>query len=957
MSASPITRQEALSTRSAPCTGQETPLPQDIATLPPAEVYAVQTTRPTGLTQVEAEERLRHSGRNVIREIQGKPLLLKLLANFTHLMATLLWCGGVIAFVAGMPQLGIAIWMVNLINGAFSFWQEYKAEKATEALRRLLPRYARVLREGEVRQILVEELVPGDVMFLEEGDHISADARLVQEAALRVDQSTLSGEAHPVRKTAEAVWQTDLAHVELPNLVFAGTHVVMGTAKAVVIATGMATAFGRIAHLTQSLGEERSPLQHEIAHVTKVVSVVAVSVGLLFFALASLLGMMSPAEGFMFALGMIVAFVPEGLLPTVTLALALGVERMARRHALVKRLSAVETLGCTTVICTDKTGTLTQNEMTVCALWLGGQQWTVSGVGYAPQGQFLRTDLRGIHPVTSDLRMLLIAAALCNNARLLPPNDVLSRWTLLGDPTEGALLVTAGKAGIDLKAEAQTLPRLRELPFESYRKRMSTMHRQGTSRVAYVKGAPQELVALCTRLLVDGQEQRLHDAWRQQITAAIDGYARDGLRVLAVAQRQLPNDLILLTPETVEQDLTLLGLMAMMDPPRPEVTAAVDTCHRAGIRIIMITGDYGLTAESVARRIGILKEPLTRIVTGAELGTMADEALKDALQHEVIFARMAPEHKLRVVSALKDMGHVVAVTGDGVNDAPALKKADIGVAMGATGSDVAKEAAEMILTDDNFASIVNAVEEGRTVYTNIKKFTSYIFTSNTPEAVPFILFALSGGRIPLALNVMQILAVDLGTDMLPALALGAEPAEPGLMDRPPRSRNEHVITWSLLRRAYLWLGPLQSVAAMAAFYVMYWTQGSYHGQWLDLPASGSLYQAATAMTLAAIVTTQIGNVLAHRTEHTSAFRIGPFTNRLAWVGIATELGLVFAITHTPWLQSVFGTAAFPWCNWLFLLALAPTLLLVDEGRKALRRWQERRLKCETSERISSGGEA
>ncbi len=376
----------------------------------------------------------------------------------------------------------------------------------------------------------------------------------------------------------------------------------------------------------------------------------------------------------------------------------------------------------------------------------------------------------------------------------------------------------------------------------------------------------------------------------------------------------------------------------MMDPPRPEVAEAVEKCHHAGIRIVMITGDYGLTAETIARRIGITGTDSVqpRIVTGAELETMTDEALKEALRDEVIFARVVPEHKLRVVSALQELGQVVAVTGDGVNDAPALKKADIGVAMGLTGTDVAKEAADMILTDDNFASIVNAVEEGRAVYVNIKKFATYIFTSNTPEAIPFICFAFSGARIPLALNIMQILSIDLGTDIVPALALGTEPPEPGVMDRPPRNLKEHIITQSLLLRAYGWLGLIQSVAAMAAFYFMYWTNG-YWGQWLDLPASGPLYRAATAMTLAAVVTTQIGNLFAQRTERMSVFRLGLFTNRLVWVGIASELALIFLIVYVPLFQRVFDTAAFPLENWLFLFAWAPALLLADELRKALLR--------------------
>jgi len=905
-------------------------------------VYDTLGTQAEGLSTAEAQERLRHFGPNAIREVKGKSLILKFAANFTHLMAILLWLGGIVAFIAQMPQLAIAIWLVNVINGAFSFWQEFRAEKATEALRQLIPHYVRVMRDGEEQRILAEELVPGDIMLLTEGDRISADARLVQEAELRVDQSTFTGESHPVRKTSEAILRTDLTRAEISNLVFASTSVAAGTGKAIVFATGMETEFGKIAHLTQAVQEELSPLQREMALATKVVTAIAVGVGLLFFVLAIAVAGVSLAESFIFAMGMVVAFVPEGMLPLVTLALAMGVQRMVSRHALIKRLSAVETLGCTTVICTDKTGTLTQNEMTVRDIWVGGRWLAVTGVGYAPEGQILNEGQALPTPVEGDLRQLLAAAGLCNNARLLPPNGESSRWSILGDPTEAALRVVAAKAGLDLETEAQEMSRVRELPFESRRKRMSTIHQMRGTRVAYVKGAPKEVLALCTQVTWDGELRPLDDELRALITSINDDYARGGLRVLAMATRSLPSDLSEYTPETIETGLTFLGLMAMMDPPRPEVVEAVGKCHRAGIRIVMITGDYGLTAESIARRIGIVKSMQLRIITGVELDTMDDKALQEALGKEAIFARVAPEHKLRVVSALQQMGHVVAVTGDGVNDAPALKKADIGVAMGIAGTDVAKEAADMILTDDNFASIVNAVEEGRGVYANIKKFCTYIFTSNTPEAVPFILFVLSGARIPLGLTVMQILSIDLGTDMVPALALGAEPPEPGLMDKPPRSLKEHVINGSLLLRAYPFLGMIQSLATMAAFYFQYWMNG-YWGQWVDLPASGPLYQSATAMALACVVTTQIGNLFAQRTERISFFRKRSFTNPLIWVGIASELLLVNLLIYVPFFHGLFGTADFALRNWLFLFAWTPSLLLADELRKAILRHRERRM--------------
>lgn len=917
-----------------------------------AEVFRSLESRPEGLTSSEAETRLRRDGTNTIRDVKGPPLYRRFFANFTHLMALLLWTGGIIAFVAQLPQLGWAIWAVNLINGAFSFWQEYRAEKATEALRQLLPRMARVMRDDVAVTVPAAGLVVGDLMLLSEGDAVSADGRLIEESELRADQSTLTGESHAVRKTCEPFTQPRLARVEWPNVVFAGTQIAAGTGRAIVFATGMNTEFGKIAALTQGVQEELSPLQREMIHATRVVTVIAVGAGGLFFVLAIIMAGVSLAESFIFALGMIVAFVPEGMLPTVTLALAMGVQRMAKQHALTKRLSSVETLGCTTVICTDKTGTLTQNEMTVREIWLPAMRYSVSGVGYAPEGRVSLLDGSPADSHDNGLKMLLTVAGLCNNARLLPPNGESPHWTVLGDPTEAALLVAAAKSGLNLEDKARRASLLREIPFDSRRKRMTTIHvstpedcgavfSRHSRRVAFVKGAPKEILALCESVFREGCAQPLSDVARTDFIASNDGFARDGLRVLAMAIRPLPDDLQEISAETVERELTLLGMVAMMDPPRPEVTKAVETCRRAGIRVIMITGDYGLTAESIAQRIGIVQPNHARIITGADLDQLSDKDLHVALQEEVIFARVAPEHKLRVVASLQSAGQVVAVTGDGVNDAPALKKADIGVAMGMAGTDVAREAADIILTDDNFASIVKAIEEGRAVYANIKKFVTYIFTSNMPEAAPFIAFVLSHALIPLALNIMQILSIDLGTDMVPALALGAESPEPGLMDRPPRNLRQHVITWSLLARAYLFLGLIQSVAAMSAFYFMYWTNG-YWGQWLGLPSAGHLYEAATAMALGAVVATQIGNVFAQRTERVAVFQIGLFSNRLVWVGIATELAIVLAIIYLPMLQAIFGTYAFAAQYWLFLLAWTPSLLLADELRKAIVRRMESR---------------
>ncbi|MFZ0015245.1 MAG: cation-transporting P-type ATPase [Acidimicrobiia bacterium] len=890
----------------------------------PKDVYSLLGSQPDGLSRAEADLRLDQYGPNAVSPPTRRRLLSRFVSNFTHFMALLLWFGGIVAFFADLPELGVAIWIVNVINGLFSFWQEYKAEKATEALLKLLPTTATVLRGGLLEEVDATVLVPGDVVIVEEGDSISADGRLVEHVGLRVDQSTLTGESRLVRKASDPVVPTGRGRLEVPNLVYAGTTVASGRGKLVVTATGARTQLGAIAELTGSMDETPSPLQRELQRLSVMVSVIAVGVGLVLFVLALLLADMPVASGFVFALGMIVAFVPEGLLPTVTLSLAMGTQRMAERNALVKKLSSVETLGSTTVICTDKTGTLTANEMTVRSASAASKKYRFEGVGYKPVGQ--------VAPLPDgSLRSLLSTAVLASNARLSRGDE--GRWSIVGDPTEGAILTAAVKAGIDLDDLMGNGPRLAEIPFDPIRKRMSTITRLEGRLTVSTKGAPAELLDRCSTMASPDGPVPLTEPDRRAALDEIDRLAAEGLRVLGVARRQeamLPE-----ADEDVESEMEFLGLIAMQDPPRPEVESAIAKCRSAGVRIVMITGDYGMTAEAIGRRIGMIGDGPVRIVNGTEVDGLSDTELQRVLDEEVIFARAAPDHKMRVVAALQTRGDVVAVTGDGVNDAPALKKADIGVAMGVTGTDVAREAADIILLDDNFASIVAAIEEGRAVYDNIKKFTTYILTSNTPEAVPFAVFAFSGGRIPIALNVMHILAIDLGTDLAPALALGAEKPEPGIMERPPRPLDAHLVDRPLLTRSYLWLGPLQAAFVMAAFFGAYRLAG-IEG-WLDLPSEGPIYASATAMALAAVVATQIGNLFTQRSDRVSLFRIGLGGNRLLWWGILSELIVIVLIVYVPVLQDVIGTAPFPAVGWAWLLLGIPLLPIADEIRKLIAR--------------------
>ncbi len=881
----------------------------------------------TGLSAREAARRLAQYGPNEIRREQPQRHLKQFVGQLVDPLALLLWAASGFALAQGTYSVAAVIVAVILLNAVFAFVQEMQAEKATEALKRYLPEHARVRRDAAVLEIPATELVPGDVVLLTEGDRLSADARLLS-GSVELDIAALTGESQAVGRRArpDGAREPTGPLTEAEDLVFAGTACVGGDAEAIVYATGMGTQLGRIAALTQTVEVESSPLQVQVRQAAKLIAAFAVTAGVVFMAFGTLVAGLPADEALSFAIGLLVANVPEGLLPTITLALAIGVRRMAKRKALVKRLAAVETLGSTDVICTDKTGTLTEGRMTL-------QHW------WAPGGGGATTEL-------------LCTAVRCNNASAVRGSK---GWEQSGDPGESALLVGAAAAGFDIAAASleRAERRLRLLHFDARRKRMTTLDREGDlgddgdgagERAGEVgelwlhaKGAPLELLERCTTISEGGEVRELTEVDRQAVREAVDGFADEGLRVLGFAHRRArPSE----TDPEVERDelesgLTFLGLSAMEDPPREGVAEAVLRCRNAGLRIIVITGDHGATAVAIARQTGIVHgDPL--VIEGPEVDRMAQKDL-DALLHgtpELIVARSNPETKLHIVESLRSQGHTVAMTGDGVNDAPALRRADIGIAMGLSGTDVAREAAAMVLTDDSFASIAAAVEEGRVVYDNLRKFITYIFAHLTPEVVPFLVFALAGGRIPLPLTALQILAIDLGTETLPALALGRERAEPDVMDRPPRAAGTRLIDREMLVRAWLWLGLVEAFLVLAAFFWVLdkggWSPGDPTGPGTPMH---EVYVSATTMTFAAIVACQIGAGIATRSARASLREIGLFTNPLLLWGILFEVVFAAAVIYLPPLQDLFDTTALPATDLLVLLVMPPIVWAADELRR------------------------
>ncbi len=901
-------------------------------------VYRELATGPDGLSTVDAARRLDERGFNVLPEAKKVPLSRKALAQFKNLFNVLLIVAAVLSFLTSSPQMGFAILGVVVVAVLFSLFQERRAERAVEALRQLVPDDAKVVRDGAVKKVPVANIAVGDVLSLEEGDKVPADARLLTAFDVDVDNSTLTGESEPQRRTTTPPPEGFEGPItEFPNLVFAGTVLTAGTGTGLVLATGLDTRFGQVVAITRAVEEPLSPLQRELDHTAKVNFYVAIGLGLVFLVFGHFFVHLGIPDSILFMIGVMTSLVPEGLQITVTLALAMSSLALSKRNVVVKRLSAVETLGSTTVICTDKTGTITEGQMTVRKAWTVGQTFEVTGEGYEPEGAILLGSKRVVAAERPDLRRLCEIAALNNKATLVPPLDRRkSRWTAVGDSTEAALLVLAAKGSLDPKKALAERPRIGLIPFESARKMMTSVHAGPDGSVlAYVKGAGGEIISRSTRFLQGDHAMPMTEAESAAIRAQIDVFARDAYRVLALAYRELPGPLAKYESETVERDLTFVGLVAILDPPRADVPVAVQKARSAGMRVVMMTGDHELTAEAIARKVGIITSEDHVVVTGYGLAKMSDDEVAAILDTpEVVFARITPEQKLRIVHALQSKGETVAVTGDGVNDAPALLEADIGVAMGITGTDVARESADMVLLDDNFASIVNGTEIGRSVFENLRKFIVYVFSHNWAELVTFVVFVLFLTPQTLPLTVVGILSIDLGMEIPPSLALTLEPPEPGIMDRPPRPKGSRLFDLATLSRSF-YIGTMIGIVALFWCFSL-WSQAGWHlglASWPVTASQTNAYLMGTTAVIAGIMAGQLGTLFATRTNVSSAFSLSPLRNRWLLPGVAAEIAILVAIVYLPPLENVFQTLAFPPITWLFLYGFVPVILLFEEARK------------------------
>lgn len=895
------------------------------------EVLKAQNSARTGLSQAEVQKRLVEFGPNELKKEKGPSPIKMFFEQFADILMIILLIAVALSVLSyfittEVSELYDALVIIAIViaTATLGFFEEYRSEKAVEALKKMTAPTATVLRDGKEIRIPTVEIVPGDIILLYTGDKVPADARIIEAINLKVDEAALTGESSPVTKNVVSVpEQTQLN--DRRNMAFTGTVIVYGRGKAVATSTGMSTEFGKIAKMVQMTEEEETPLEKRTASIGKWIGILSVAICLT-------VGAIGIAEGrdilkmILWGISLAVAAVPEALPAIVTGALAVGMYRMAKVSTIVKRLPAVETLGSTSVICSDKTGTMTKGEMTVQRIYVNDKNIKVTGVGYEPEGEFLFEDTK-IEPSSKELQILLTAATLCSDARLEKETET-ERWTIKGDPTEGALVVTAAKAGLWKEDLEQKSPRVGEIPFSSERKRMTTVHvvsgRKG--KVAYVKGAPELVLERCTRILADGKTRKMTDEERGEISTVNEAMARQALRNLGFGYRELPED-VEVFDEEIERDFTFIGIMGMIDPPREEVKAAIDTCRRAGISVVMVTGDHRLTAVAVAKELNLLgeNEKEGKVLTGGELENLSDAQLTSMVENVVIYARVSPEHKMRIVKAWKAKGRVVAMTGDGVNDAPALKMADIGISMGITGTEVTKEASDMVLTDDNFASIVKAAKEGREIYDNIKKYLTYLLRCNVMEilvmfiavvSVPYLaqwlspnasgMTAATIGEATIALTATQLLWVNLTTDGLPAIALGVDPGDPDLMERKPRDPAESVFTRDV--KTYLSLVPILMTVLLLFGYFFY-------RPWESAAAATE----ARTQLLTAMILMELANAVSARSLKYPVFKVGVFKNKFLWYAILSSFALQMFVLYTPGVQGLFGVTSPEPLDWAFAI--------------------------------------
>ena len=880
-----------------------------------------------GLPTSQVDERLTTFGSNEIIDQGGKSIWKILWAQLTDTMVLVLFAAAIISIIVGDLKDAIAITAIVLINAVIGLVQEYRAEQAMAALKQMASPSVRVRRNGKPEEIDSKLLVPGDIVFLEAGSKVPADARLIQTANLRVEEASLTGESEPVDKITAPLEGDNISLGDRVNMLYMGTTVTYGRGTAVIVKTGMDTELGRIAEMIQTVEEDQTPLQKRMDRMGKTLAVVALGIVVVVFTLGLLRGE-DPSEMLLTSIAMAVAAVPEGLPAVVAIALALGAQRMLRRQALIRKLPAVETLGSVTVIASDKTGTLTANLMQLKVLDVAGN---TQPLDWQP-GQ-TNPDL-AFEQLPPASRLLLLGGVLNNDAQLVTDQKEPGEYLVLGDPTEGALISAAANLGLLQAALQDAFPRVAEVPFSSERKRMTTLHEMGTNHhdyltdleleahtdptklLSFTKGAVDGLLEISSSVYVDGQILPLDETWRQRIEQSTEDMAKDGLRVLGLGFETAPASLNGSASEVVEKSLTFVGLFGMMDPPRPEAYESVQISHDAGIRTIMITGDHPLTAERIARDLGIAKDSTT--VTGAQLFKMSDEELLKVVKTVNVYARVAPEHKLRIVTALQNLGEVVAMTGDGVNDAPALRKADIGVAMGITGTDVSKEAADMVLLDDNFATIVKAVQEGRTIFDNIRKFIKYTMTSNAGEVLVVLLAPFFG--MPIPLTALQILWINLVTDGLPGLGLSVEPTEKDTMKRPPIDTNKSIFSGGLTTHI-VWVGLLMGLVSLGVGFWGYQTGNPY---W-------------STMVFTTLTLSQMGHALAVRSDLRSLFSQGLLSNKLILTAVTLTFGLQMMITYWEPMNEIFNTQPLPMKELIISLGLSLVVFIGVEIEKWVKR--------------------